>query len=189
LSAQLLEPTIPEQEGIVDRSRLLGITGRSRKTQLELAKKYGLEHYAQPGGGCLLTEKIYGARLKDVLARGCNNIAETAILGLGRYIRMSDYAYAVVARDDQENEKLIQHALDTDLILRSTEFPGPAAVLRAANPSESDIQFTAGLIQHFSKERGGVPRSVAFWKKGEPAAPRKVMAVIHDEADIKKIWM
>jgi tRNA-specific 2-thiouridylase len=189
LSAQLLEPTIPEQEGIVDRSRLLGISGRSRKTQLALAKKYGLEHYSQPGGGCLLTEKVYGARVKDVLARGCNNINETAILGLGRFFRINDRAYAIVARDDNENEKLIQHALDSDLILRSTAFPGPAAVLRAASPLPEEIAFVAGLVQYFSKFRHSDPQFVDCWKKSDPAKHSKVTAVIPDETTLKQIWM
>ena len=189
LSAQLLDPTIPEQEGIVDRSRLLGISGRSRKTQLELVRKYGLQHYGQPGGGCLLTEKVFGARLKDVLVRGCGDIAETAILGLGRFFRLSDRAYAVVARDNDENEKLLQNALDTDLILRSTAFPGPAVVLRSKAPSPGEIQFAAGLIQYFSKYRGKDPQPVDYWRKSESASVNTVTAAILDEDTVKPIWM
>ena len=61
LSALLLEPTVPELEGKVDRTRLLGLNGRTRKPQMELAKKFGLVEYPSPAGGCLLTEKgIYG---------------------------------------------------------------------------------------------------------------------------------
>jgi len=37
LSAAHFKPTIPEQKGWVDRSRLLGISGRSRKIQITLA--------------------------------------------------------------------------------------------------------------------------------------------------------
>src|ERR671939_1972000 len=37
LSAKLLEPTIPEREGIVDRARLEDISGRSRQRQMALA--------------------------------------------------------------------------------------------------------------------------------------------------------
>ena len=42
LSAKLLPPTIPEIKGWVDREKLLAISGRDRKIQLELAKKYNL---------------------------------------------------------------------------------------------------------------------------------------------------
>ena len=39
LSAKHFTPTIPEQEGWVDREKLLGITGRSRKEQMQLAEE------------------------------------------------------------------------------------------------------------------------------------------------------
>ena len=40
LSARLLEPTIPEMRGLVNRERLLDLSGRSRKVQLKLARRY-----------------------------------------------------------------------------------------------------------------------------------------------------
>jgi len=189
LSAQLLEPTIPEQEGIVDRSRLLGITGRSRKVQLALAKEYHLEHYSQPGGGCLLTEKIFGERLKDVLARGCSAVNETAIIGLGRFFRLNDRAFAVLGRDDVENEKLIAQALSGDTILRPTEFPGPAAVLRSADPTDGDLALVAGLIQFFSKLRSGSPQVVNAWRKCAPVRISLITAAVPAEEAVKRIWM
>jgi len=45
LSAVHLEPTIPEMKRQVDRSRLLGISGRSRKTQISLAAEKGIKDY------------------------------------------------------------------------------------------------------------------------------------------------
>ncbi len=45
LSAKLMAPTVPEKEGWVDRERLLGIEGRGREIQLQLAEKYGFEEY------------------------------------------------------------------------------------------------------------------------------------------------
>jgi tRNA U34 2-thiouridine synthase MnmA/TrmU len=55
LSAHLFPPSLPEQEGIVDREKLLSITGRSRKTQIAMAEKLGIKDYPCPAGGCLLT--------------------------------------------------------------------------------------------------------------------------------------
>ncbi len=189
LCAQYLEPTIPETEGIIDRAKLLGITGRSRKVQFELARKLALQGFAQPGGGCLLTEKVFAARMKDVLKRGCACISETAILGLGRYFRLGDTAYAVLGRDDKENERLIQHALSTDVIFRSTEFPGPAAVLRATSRTEEELKFVAGLIQYFSKHRLGAAQTVNYWKKSDPASAFKVQARVLSDHEVKPIWM
>jgi hypothetical protein len=68
LSALLLEPTVPELEGVVDRTRLLGLNGRSRKPQMELARQFGLVEYPSPAGGCLLTEKGFCRKLADMKA-------------------------------------------------------------------------------------------------------------------------
>jgi tRNA U34 2-thiouridine synthase MnmA/TrmU len=58
LCAQLLEPTLAEREGWVDRGRLHAFSGRSRKPQMALAEAYGFEDYAQPAGGCcFLTDR------------------------------------------------------------------------------------------------------------------------------------
>ncbi len=66
LSAARLPVTIPEKEGLVNRDLLLDITGRSRKPQIKLAGEFGLEDYSSPGGGCLLTDKGYSDRLRDL---------------------------------------------------------------------------------------------------------------------------
>ena len=44
MSAKLLEPTIPELEGKLDREKLLDIHGRSRERQIALAKEFGIGH-------------------------------------------------------------------------------------------------------------------------------------------------
>jgi tRNA U34 2-thiouridine synthase MnmA/TrmU len=54
LSAKILEPTIPEIEGKVDRSMLLDISGRGRKRQIELAEHYGIENYSHPAAAASL---------------------------------------------------------------------------------------------------------------------------------------
>ncbi|MBW2000225.1 MAG: hypothetical protein JRJ29_19985, partial [Deltaproteobacteria bacterium] len=65
LSASHLEPTVPEQKGWVDRKRLLGIKGRSRKIQMTLAAEKGIKDYPCPGGGCLLTDRNFAHRMRD----------------------------------------------------------------------------------------------------------------------------
>ncbi|MCI6189203.1 MAG: tRNA 4-thiouridine(8) synthase ThiI, partial [Clostridium sp.] len=59
LCALNLEPTEMEKNGLVDRNKLLNISGRSRKVQMELAEKYGIKDYPSPAGGCKLTEPNY----------------------------------------------------------------------------------------------------------------------------------
>jgi len=59
LSARLLPVTGMEEQGLVDRERLLDIQGRSRRRQEDLAREWGLGEYPASGGGCLLTEKSF----------------------------------------------------------------------------------------------------------------------------------
>ena len=78
LCALNLEPTEMEKSGLVDRNKLLNISGRSRKVQMELAEKYGIKDYPSPAGGCKLTEPNYAIRLKDALTRN-ENLSEKEI--------------------------------------------------------------------------------------------------------------
>ncbi|MFH2054585.1 MAG: hypothetical protein ABIJ61_01390, partial [bacterium] len=67
LCAKLMEPTIPEREGLIDREQLENISGRSRKRQMEMAEEFGLHDYASPASGCLLTDRGYSTKLRDIL--------------------------------------------------------------------------------------------------------------------------
>ncbi|MBF0330594.1 MAG: hypothetical protein HQL17_01550 [Candidatus Omnitrophica bacterium] len=187
LSAKLMPVTIPEQEGVLDREKLLDLSGRSRSPQLKLAKEFGIEDFSTPGGGCLLTEKLFGERLKDVLKGGCPDIASTAILGVGRYFRLDDSSYVIVARNNSENEKLMKYAMPADIIVRPTTFPGPVALLRSGAVTEEKIAFTAGLAQFYSKSRAQGSMPLTCWMAGEPSKIRNVLAGVVNEADIRKM--
>ena len=50
LSAQLLEPTIPETEGRLDRTKLLALSGRRREPQIALAAPSVSRKISQPRG-------------------------------------------------------------------------------------------------------------------------------------------
>jgi len=64
LCAKHLEPTRPEIEGWVDRGKLLNLSGRNRKPQMALAKKFSFHDYATPAGGCcFLTDKHFFLKL------------------------------------------------------------------------------------------------------------------------------
>jgi tRNA U34 2-thiouridine synthase MnmA/TrmU len=67
LSANHFEPTVPEREGWVNRKELLGISGRSRKTQIALAAEKDIRDYPCPAGGCLLTDKHFSEKMRNYL--------------------------------------------------------------------------------------------------------------------------
>ncbi len=189
LSAKLLPITIPEQEGIVDREKLLDISGRARRRQYDLAVELGVVGFSAPGGGCLLTEKLFGARLEDVFKCGCPDIASTAVLGLGRYFRVNGDTFIILGRDQDENEKLIKYAMPEDILLRPTIFPGPVALLRSKAVTQDHAGLAAGLSQFYSKFRGKDPLPLSCWRSDDPARVYEVMARPMSEADVKKMLL
>lgn len=94
LSAKLLPKTSYEERGLVDREKLLDISGKSRKRQLELVKKYGVEYFPSPAGGCRLTENEFGAKVKQLLEndgrdRELDKI-DFELLRIGRHFWLED---------------------------------------------------------------------------------------------------
>jgi tRNA-specific 2-thiouridylase len=91
LSARRLPPTLPEREGWVDRERLYGFTGRSRKPLIALAAQFGFEDYAQPAGGCcFLTDPNCTIKLRDLWPcrdRRLYELDDIMLLKVGRHIR------------------------------------------------------------------------------------------------------
>ncbi len=151
LSAQLLDPTIPEQEGKLDRSKLLGLSGRRREPQMELAKKYGLVDYPSPAGGCKLTEKGFGRKLKDLLDHeGLDERRLVELLLVGRRFRLPDGTGVILGRDADENRQLAARRTPSDTLVAPVSVPGPTALLpRVA--SEADLQLAAAIVCAWSR--------------------------------------
>ena len=107
LSAAHLPPSMPEQLGWVDRSRLLGISGRSRKDQMALSATWGIGDYPQPSGGCCyLADENFARRFHDKrLHANPDQIRreEMILLKVGRHFRLSAAVKIIVARDEGEN--------------------------------------------------------------------------------------
>ncbi len=130
LSAKLLEPTIPEIEGLMDREKLLDIEGKSRKTQIELAEKFGIVDYQTPAGGCKLTDPQFSKRLKDAFEHAEYSLKDIELLKYGRHFRLPDGSKIVVGRDEGENEAISNLAEKGDILLEVVDFPGPITLLR-----------------------------------------------------------
>lgn len=151
LSALRLEPTIPETEGLVDRSRLLDLSGRSRKPQMELAAKFGLVEYPSPAGGCLLTEKGFSRKLADVRDHeGLGDERLVELLLFGRHFRLPDGAKCVVGRDSRDNAMLKRawRGEEGHVLLHTVNVPGPT-VLMPGRPCERDMNIAAQLCASY----------------------------------------
>ena len=153
LSALLLPPTLPEQRGWVDRSRLMGILGRSRKPQMELARELGLEDYPNPASGCLLTDPAYSARLRDLFSH-CEFVdsSDLNLLRAGRQFRLSPRARAVVGRHEADNTRIESQVKYDDVVLEVPEGGSPITLLRGEVTAQ-DVRVAAEITARYSSAR------------------------------------
>ena len=151
LCAQLLEPTIPEQEGLIDRSKLLGLSGRRREPQFELARKYGLTDYPSPAGGCKLTEKGFGRRLKDLMIHeGLDDRRLVELLNMARRFRLPDGTGVILGRDASENAALAKACAESDTLVAPISVPGPTALIPKVCTPEG-LDQAAGIVCAWSR--------------------------------------
>jgi tRNA U34 2-thiouridine synthase MnmA/TrmU len=131
LSALFFPPSLAEKEGWVKREDLLNFNGRIRTPQMRLAKDLGLDNYANPAGGCLLTDPSFSKRLVELLAHDELNLENLELLKLGRHFRLGDKARLVVGRDERENSKLAQLAQGGDYLFSpQKDLAGPTCLAR-----------------------------------------------------------
>jgi tRNA-uridine 2-sulfurtransferase len=155
LSAILLPPTNPELDGLVRRDRLLGISGRSRTVQLRLAKRYGIDGYSTPAGGCLLTDKNFAEKLRDLFDdKQSVTPNDIRLLTIGRHYKMDSGVKIVIGRNSLENSMLVSLAAHEYQLFMPEGFPGPVALLNGT--LTSDIRQAIGrLIITYSKRTPG----------------------------------
>ncbi len=155
LSARLLPPTLPEEQGWVDRERLLDLSGRTRKPQMALAERYGLHDYAQPAGGCcFLTNAQYSAKLADLWqARGRRDyeLDDIMLLKVGRHLRPRPHFKLIIGREEGENNYL-QGYRSQFTALRTVSHPGPLALLDGEAGPE-DVELAARVVARYSQGR------------------------------------
>lgn len=151
LSARLLPPTIPEMEGMVDRDRLLDIQGRSRKRQVELAARYGIKDYPQPGGGCMLTKEGFGKKLRALFAHYPGaGLREVETLKWGRHVLLPRGTICAIGRNEADNRMLEKTAGEHDILLRTPHYPGPTALMIAREEWEDDLPLASKILLAYS---------------------------------------
>lgn len=149
LSAKLLEPTIPEKQGWVDRQALLSLNGRGRKEQFALAKEFGINDYPCPSGGCLLTDPEFSRRLKDLIGHNELDLDNVNLLKIGRHFRLSPSAKLVVGRDEPENNRLMAVKAKGDFFFEPEELAGPSAILRGRIKDSSILENASRIVAKY----------------------------------------
>jgi hypothetical protein len=169
LSAKLLPETSYEKDGLVDREKLLDISGRGRERQIELANKFGIKDYPAPAGGCLLTEKEFCKKLGEMIKYWPECTPEDVeLIKHGRCFWAKtfkstndgkstndacEWVLIVVGRSKEDNEKLAGLAKKGDFVVELKGEVGPLTVVRIFN-------FQFSIFNEFSNFKFQIPKEL-----------------------------
>ena len=171
LSAKRLDPTPMEEDGRIDRERLLSISGRGRKDQMALAEKYALPEIPTPAGGCMLAEIESARRYWPVLRTATPPAArDFNLANIGRQYWKGE-CWLVIGRNQADNLKLEKLAGPGDYVFKTQDYPGPFCVgrpLRGAWDLES-LRSAAACVASYSPKacRAGGEVNVRVIHQGE----------------------
>lgn len=152
LSAEFLPETEAERKGWISREKLLGLKGRSRKKQIQLAKDFGFEDYACPSGGCLLTYKEFAAKIRDLFKHKKRvRVKDVNLLKIGRHFRFG-VSKIVVGRNEAENKRLEKMRSRNDYCFEVPDCGSPLTLLQGPKTKKS-IGKAAGLTLRYSDNK------------------------------------
>lgn len=169
LCAKKFPETLPEMEGWVDREKLFDFHGRNRKPQIELAKQFGIDEFAQPSGGCcVLTDDSYCHKLKDMWNhRGKKeySLDDIILLKVGRHIRPNARFKLMIGREEGENNFLEGYRKQFTHI-RIDSHQGPLTLIEG-QPNQQDLQLAARIAARYSAGRHASQVTVTIHHNGE----------------------
>mgnify|MGYP001617419246 CR=1 FL=1 len=152
LSAKQLEPTTPEINGLVDRERLLDVLGRSRRQQIDLAEELDINDYPCPSGGCLLTDKMFSKKVRDLLGHKKDvTKRDLSLLKAGRHFRFEGVKI-VIGKNEADNAKVKSLALAEDTLMEPSGFSGPVALI-CGEAGSGAVAFAAGLVLRYAQDK------------------------------------
>ena len=124
---------------------------------MALAKKYGIQKYSTPAGGCFLTGKEFAKKLRDLLEyKRKVTWDDVRLLRMGRHFRFRDNK-VIVGRNEAENNLLLRYKQKNDYSFEVADFMGPITILQGKK-SKASIEFAAALTLLYSdcKEESAV---------------------------------
>jgi hypothetical protein len=192
LSAQLLKPTIAEEEGLLDRSKLGAISGRGRLPQIAMAKALGLEAWPQPAGGCcFLTDEAFSSKFFHILGQKAAagepralSQDEIVLLTTGRHFKLGPTCKLIVGRSEVENGTLVTYAGGHPRLM-ATEVTGPMGLVVGV-PTWEERQLAAAIIARYGKGREA-PAVQVEWRDEDGAVELMHVAPLADEPRLESL--
>lgn len=202
LSARRFPPTDPEKKGLIDRKKLGDLSGRGRKEQLKLARKFNIKPIPTPGGGCLLTEKESAKRYLPLFRHKQKpEPGDFYLANTGRQFWNNDH-WLSIGRDKNDNDMLEKLAGKNDYLFKLAFFPGPLGLGRLTHSkkwSPEIIESACELVSRFSPKarqssrqvdvkvtRGEISQEILVWP-GEIENPAQWLEPAWDREAAKKI--
>jgi tRNA-uridine 2-sulfurtransferase len=177
LSAQFFPPSLAEKEGWVKREKLLNFNGRLRTPQMRLARDLGFDHYANPAGGCLLTDPGFSKRLIELLNHNELNLENLELLKVGRHFRLGENTRLVVGRDAGENNQIAKLALAGDYLFSpQKDLAGPTSLARG--PVNQELIFLSSQITSAYTDAVGLEEIEVLYRQ-VPAIADSVHQIAH----------
>jgi hypothetical protein len=138
---------------LIERQKMLGISGRGRKEQLSLAKKLGVENFPNPAGGCILTDREFSKKL-DQLLKKIKRIKKNDLdlLRIGRHFWI-EKTRVILGRNQQENALLAGLAGEKDMLVEPNGIPGPTALIRGKK-SKAALDAVRDFLLKYTKNEG-----------------------------------
>lgn len=168
LCAKNLVPTEMEQNGLVDREKLLDIMGRNRKVQMELAEKWNIVDYPSPAGGCKLTEPNYSLRLRELVEHKKELlVSDLELLKIGRHFRVTPNCKIISTRTAEELEVLKNNLTEEDLVFLCKDYNGSMIVI-IGEPTEKDIEYAAKVTGRYCKGKDEEMLVIRYGKYKQP---------------------
>jgi len=114
----------------------------------------------------LLTDPAFSRRLRDLLAhQGELEIRDIELLRVGRHFRLDESTKLVIGRRKEENERLLELAHETDVVIKVMDYPGPIALIPRGS-SKSCIEIASSLCVRYSDAPEDIPIVVLLEKEG-----------------------
>jgi hypothetical protein len=190
LCAKNLPPTRPEREGWVDRERLYDFCGRSRKPQIELARRFGFEDYAQPAGGCcFLTDENYSVKLKDLWThRGEKryDIDDIMLLKVGRHLRPEGQPFKLIIAREEGETRFLSGYKNQFQSIRTVSHGGPLALIDGPPLDPAQQALAAAIVARFGQGKTAPEVELAYCAPGGDEIPLRTVPMAAQ--DIPGSW-
>jgi hypothetical protein len=182
LSGKLLPKTEAEEKGFINHEALRDINGRSRKRQIAMTKEFNIVNYPCAAGGCLLTDKEFAAKLRDLFQHKKRvTVKEVNLLKAGRHFRFGDNKI-IVGRNEAENGALVRAKRKTDFYFEVPNCGSPTTILQG--PKTKAAIDKAASLTAFHSDRVGVEVQVVY---GIEKLDRKLSVLVPDLSQVNEL--